>query len=125
MAVKTEVKAEPMRQWIRLDSIANARRAGDVDRRRREIVASENSMNAMPINVAGGGDRSYMNSMIMDQIAVKREQLREIEFETGDQVVVRYCQDILGPQPVTGVTINGEPLARGSAPSMIAPGMPR
>jgi hypothetical protein len=81
-------------------------------------------MNSRPINSNGYGDRGYMIGQIAQDIAASREALAEIIALESDSVCERYCEDIIGFQPVTGVTINGVPLARGSVPSMVSPGMP-
>jgi hypothetical protein len=124
MAVKDKAEAQPVRQYARLDSIAVAKRGSDVQVRRAEITAMEASMNASPINPGGYASAGFMRSQIAQQIAEKREALKAVEALTGDDVVYRYCGDILNVQPPVELRQqDGSPLARGAVMQGIAPGM--
>ena len=128
MATKTEaqpVKAEPVRQYQHLYSVAEAYRGSDVKQRRYEIDAARRALTAQPINQGGFNDpgRMAMQSQQAQLIAEKEEALRAVQALESDDLVRRYCAHLIGEQPVTGVTINGEPLARGGAAPSFAPGM--
>lgn len=117
---KTEAAAQPVRQFSRLDSIAESRRADAVRALERELAVSEQVI--MPLNPGGWQDpgRAHMLSEVAMGNAAKLEQLREIEALEGDELVTRYCQDCLA-EPAGGITIDGVPLGRGGVPSSFAP----
>lgn len=138
MASKTEVNAEAEAQpeakpvkvrppgiYQRLDGTAESRRASAVQALRRGLDVSEQVI--MPLNPGGWQDpgRAHMLAEVATSNATKREQLREIESLTGDDLVIRFCQDCLAPQGpgYGGLTINGAPIGRGQVPSSFSPGM--
>jgi rubrerythrin len=123
-----KVKTEAVRQYQRYDSIAEARRHGQIQKMRAELRSGEKAMAAQPVNTMGFQDpgRAAMTQMIMDQVEQKRAQIRDLEALTADDLVVAMCQDILAQQaaPLADeITINGEPLYRGARVQGWAPGM--
>lgn len=123
MASKSEVV--PVRQYQRLDGIAESRKADAIRALQRELNVSEQVI--MPLNPGGWQDpgRAHMLSEVAMQNASKRERLREIESLTGDDLVLRFRQDCLDAQGPAygGITVNGSPIGRGAVPSSFSPGM--
>ena len=117
--------AEPIRKYSHYDHIAVQRHAADIHAREQHITAVENSMNVRPINGTGQFDRG-MISQQAQQLGQLRADLEAVKQLTGDDLCLTYCRDLIdqADTPYAGqITINGEPLARGSYAPSFAPGM--
>ena len=124
MATKTE--AQPVRQFQRLDAVAEAYRGSDAKQRQYELDMARRALTAQPINGGGYNDpgRVSMQSQQAQLIAEKEDALRAVQALEGDELVMRYCGHIIGEQPAMELrNSDGSPLARGAVMQGIAPGM--
>ena len=125
MAV-SKAETQPVRQYQRLDAVAEAYRGSDAKQRRYEIDMARRAFTAQPINQGGFNDpgRVSMQSQQAQLIAEKEEMLRAVQALEGDELVMRYCGHLLNQQPGIGLrNSDGSPLARGAVMQGIAPGM--
>jgi hypothetical protein len=68
-----------------------------------------------------------MREQIAQAIEAKRADLARIESLSGDALVAYYLPEVVNPvpAPTVAMTLNGEPVHRGSLVQPVAPGMPR
>ena len=109
-------KAEPVRRYAYLDSIAIQRQAAQIKRIEAEVKSVEAARVAFPLNPAGRMDDG-MVGQIAQRVAEKRETLKAAKELSGDARVMAYCQREIAeadmPEWAEVLNPDGSPLRRG------------